>query len=292
MGLFQMIQNVDVVIYQFLNGFAGNPHLDYFASFEETNMLLRGAIFVAMYWYFWFAKVPQRDGRRKTIVVIIFGTLLAVVTSRIIADLAPYRLRPMYDPHIQHHAYAFPMSYYLVDWSGFPSDCATYFFALAYGLARLSRRIAIPAMLYAAVWICLPRMFLGEHYASDIVVGAMIGIAVVWASLKIGWLQTTFASLLLSVADAHPGVFYAAAFAGAFEMGVIFEDLRVVARAVFDIARAEHRAFIDACVLATLALVAIAAYSHHIRSKPVPSPKIALCSSQDLPAQHHGRKAA
>ena len=255
-------------------------------------MLLRGALFVALYWYFWFAKVPQRDGRRKTIVVIIFGTLLAVVTSRIIADLAPYRLRPMYDPHIQHHAYALSMSYYLVNWSGFPSDCATYFFALAYGLARLSRRIAIPAMLYAAVWICLPRMFLGEHYASDIVVGAAIGIAVVWASLKIGWLQTTFASLLLSFADAHPGVFYAAAFAGAFEMGVTFEDLRVVARAVFDIARAEHRAFIDACVLATLALVAIAAYVHHVRSKPVQSPKIELYSSQDLPAQYHSRKAA
>jgi hypothetical protein len=46
-----MIQTVDVVIYYFLNGFAGNRLLDQIASFEQTNLLLRGGLFLAMYWY-------------------------------------------------------------------------------------------------------------------------------------------------------------------------------------------------------------------------------------------------
>jgi undecaprenyl-diphosphatase len=166
----------------------------------------------------------------------------------------------MYDLHLQHHPYAVPQSYNLVNWSSFPSDTVTYFFALAFGLAHLSRRLAIPAMLYAAVWISLPRLFLGEHYASDVFAGAVIGITMVAASLKVGWLQSGFATLLLALMKAKPEVFYPAAFLASFEMGVIFQDVIAAARTVFDLARAEHRAFIDLVALATLGFLGIAAY--------------------------------
>ena len=46
--LLQMIRNIDVVIYHCLNGFAGNRLLDRFASFEETNMIFRGGLFLAL----------------------------------------------------------------------------------------------------------------------------------------------------------------------------------------------------------------------------------------------------
>jgi len=167
----QTIQNLDVAIYHFFNKFAGNRFLDYFASFEENSNLLKGGLFLAAYWHFWFRAGPDRDRRRRAIIAIVAGALFALVASRTIADLLPFRTRPMYDPRLQHHPYAFPISAVLVNWSAFPSDQATYFFALAFGLAHLSRRLAVPAMLYAAGWICLPRLFLGEHYASDVVAG-------------------------------------------------------------------------------------------------------------------------
>ncbi len=267
MSVLQMIQTVDVVVYYFLNGFAGNRLLDQIASFEQTNLLLRGGLFLAMYWYVWFAAGPDQGRRRKAVIAIVVGTVFAIVTARIIADLAPHRVRPMYDLHLRHHPYALPMSIDLVNWSAFPSDTATYFFALAFGLAHLSRRLAVPAMLYAAGWICLPRLFLGEHYASDVVAGALIGITLVWTSLKVGWLQSGLAARLLALAEAKPKIFYAAAFLASFEMGVIFEDLRVAARAVFEIARAEHHAFIALSAFTALGILVIAAYPAFLARK-------------------------
>jgi membrane-associated phospholipid phosphatase len=260
--LLQSISNIDVVIYHFLNGFAGNRFLDHFASFEENDNLLKGGLFLAMYWYLWFRAGPDQERRRRAIIAILAGALLALVASRTVANFAPYRIRPIYDPQLQHYPYSFPISPNLVNWSAFPSDTAAFFFALAIGLASLSRRLGIPAMLYVAGWICLPRMFLGLHYASDIVAGASIGIILVWASLKVDWLQSGFATRLLALAEARPEVFYAAAFLASFEMGVLFDDIRGAARTVFHIVNVEYSEFSHNALaaLATLGLLAIAAF--------------------------------
>jgi membrane-associated phospholipid phosphatase len=258
--LLQLIRNVDIIIYHFLNGFAGNRLLNYFASFEENDRLLKGGLFLALYWYLWFRPGSDQDKRRKAIIAIMAGALFAVIACRVIADLGPFRIRPMYDLHLQHHPYISPLSPNLVNWSAFPSDTAAYFFALAFGIARLSRRLAVPAMLYAAGWICFPRLFLGEHYASDVVVGASIGIVAVWVSSKVEWLQSGLATRLLALVEAKPEVFYPAAFITSFEMGVIFEDLRAAARTVFDLGRAEHGAYIALIAFATLSLLVIAAF--------------------------------
>ena len=220
------IQKVDEVIYHFLNGFAGHSWLDYFANFEENDNLLKGGIFLAAYWYFWFRPGAEQERRRRAIVAILAASLLALVAARVIANFAPFRVRPMYDLRLEHHAYSFPVSPRLVHWSSFPSDNATFFFALAFGLAYLSRRLAVPAMLYTAVWVCLPRTFLGVHYASDVAGGAAIGIALVWVCLKVEWFQARLGACAGSLVDARPEVFYAIAFLASFEMAVLFDDVR------------------------------------------------------------------
>jgi membrane-associated phospholipid phosphatase len=268
--LLESIRNVDVAIYHFLNRFAGNWFLDRIADFEESNNLFKGVLFLTIYWSLWFRAGSDQDRRRRAIIAILACTLLALIASRTIANFAPYRIRPMYDPHLQHHPYSFPSWPNLVDWSGFPSDTAAFFSALAFGLAYLSRRLAIPAMLYVAGWICLPRMFLGVHYASDIVAGAVIGIMLVWASLKVGWFRSGFATRLLALEEVKPEVFYAAAFVASFEMGVLFMDLRDAARGVFHLAHTAHSEFIHAglAALATLGFLAIAAYLVSLARRP------------------------
>jgi undecaprenyl-diphosphatase len=166
--------------------------------------------------------------------------MLALLVSRTIADIAPFRIRPMYEMGISHHPHSFSVTGNMEDWSSFPSDTAAYFFALAFGLAYLQRRYTAPIMLYTLGWICFPRMFLGEHYLSDIVVGSAIGISLVWASVSSEWLRSGFATRVLSLMNASPGVFYASAFLACFEMGVLFDDVRSAARPVF---HAGHLAF-------------------------------------------------
>jgi len=232
-ALLQVVHGLDFGAYQFLNGFAGNWFLDHLAGFEERNNLLKGGLFLAMYASLWFRPDPRQEERRRTIFAILTGTLLALVVCRIIADIFPFRLRPMYDPSLPHHAYAVPPSLRMVDWSSFPSDTAAYFFALAVGLAHLLRRFSVPILLYTAGWICLPRMFLGEHYLSDILAGAAIGMVVVKASLASHWLRQRFASHVLRFMDLEPHVFYAAAFLAFLEMGVMFDDVLSPVRGLF-----------------------------------------------------------
>jgi undecaprenyl-diphosphatase len=171
------------------------------------------------------------------VLVILSTALLALIATRALADLAPYRLRPMYDARIRHRSYSFPIPVTLVDWSAFPSDHATFFFALAFGLVYVARQLAVPGMLYALLWVALPRLYLGIHWASDMVVGAAIGIALVWAAFRVDWLQSALAARLVGWAETAPAVFYASAFLASFEMGVLFEDVRSTGRNLFHLLR-------------------------------------------------------
>ena len=176
----QAIHSVDLGIYHALSKYAGNRFLDRLVRLEEDTNLLKGEVFFAMYWYlWWFRSGPDREGCRRAIIAIMIGAILSIIVARTIAFIVPFRLRPIYDPMISHPSYSIPLTYNIENWSAFPSDTAAYFFALAFGLACLLRRLAVPILLYTVVWICLPRMYLGIHYASDIVVGIAVGITMV-----------------------------------------------------------------------------------------------------------------
>jgi undecaprenyl-diphosphatase len=164
------------------------------------------------------------------------GALLAVIVARTISFVVPFRLRPMYDPTVTHPQYSLPMSPDLENWSAFPSDTASLFFALAFGLSYLLRRLAIPIMFYAAVWICLPRVYLGVHYPSDIVAGAAIGAATVWVLLRTEWLQSRIVRHIVAVEETSPHWFYAIAFLVCFETASVFFDFRNVGRGALHLA--------------------------------------------------------
>jgi membrane-associated phospholipid phosphatase len=107
-------------------------------------------------------------------------------------------------------------------------------------------------MLFTAVWICLPRMYYGIHYASDMVAGAAIGITVMWFALRTGWLRSRLASKVLAAADAAPSsVSCAVAFLASFEMATTFGDIRDLARALIHAARLGlHREIVTFALIA------------------------------------------
>jgi undecaprenyl-diphosphatase len=239
-SLIHAILTVDFGVHRFLGGFAGNWLLDRITNFEESNHLFKGGLFLAMYAYFWFRVGPNQEKNRRAILAILTGTLLTLVVSRTIADLAPFRLRPIHNLDLPQFAYSLPIARNLEDWSAFPSDTAAYFFALACGLAHLSRRYSIPVLLYTAIWICFPRLYLASHYLSDIVAGTVIGIVLVKICLKSEWLQQTVVSPTLRWMDAKPQVFYSIGFLIFFEMGVLFDDVRWAMRSLFHAVQTEQ----------------------------------------------------
>jgi undecaprenyl-diphosphatase len=57
---------------------------------------------------------------------------------------------------------------------GFPSGHATFFFALAFAIFLLNRRLGT-WMLLGAVLVSTARVFVGVHYPLDVLTGALIG---------------------------------------------------------------------------------------------------------------------
>ncbi len=162
----------------------------------------------------------------------MIAAILSIIVARTIAFISPFRLRPNYDPTLVHPSYSIPLVPDIENWSSFPSDTAAYFFALAFGLAYLLRRFAIPILLYTAAWVCLPRMYLGLHYASDIVAGIAIGITMVWVLFRSDLLQSIVARRLLVAMEAKPQWFYAIAFLVSCEMATVFGGFRQAGRAI------------------------------------------------------------
>lgn len=230
--LLRAIHSADIAIYQFLIGFAGNWALDRLASFEESNYLLKGGLFFAIYWYLWFRDGSDRERCRREIIAIVIAAPLAIIFSRAVAFLVPFRLRPLYDPALAHGAYSIPITPNLENWNSFPSDTAAFFFALSFGLVHLIRRHAIPIVLYTVAWICLFRMYLGIHYASDMIAGSAIGIMTVWISLRSDFLTSIVTRRALTTMEVKPARFYAIAFLVSFEMATDFSGSRSIGKAV------------------------------------------------------------
>jgi len=112
-------------------------------------------------------------------------------------------------------------------WSSFPSDHAALFFALGLGVWHVSRKGGIALLLYILLFICLPRLYVGIHYPSDILAGAILAY---WAVALLGarkineiWTKPLF--LLL---ERSPGFFYAMFFLLTFQIATLFWDIRTL----------------------------------------------------------------
>jgi membrane-associated phospholipid phosphatase len=229
--------NLDLAIFHAVNDFCGNWTLDRIAMYEENNSLFKGGLFLALYWGFWFAPQPdRRQANRRIIVIALLGTALALALNRALADAMPFRVRPMYALDIGYREPSIPFYENLEHWSSFPSDNATYWFALSYGLYRLKRPFGLVAMLYSTLWMCLVRLYLGIHYPSDLIVGAVLGPAVVWSVER--WLapREMFTNIVMApifrLEQKRPDIFYPVAFVISFELTVMFDDLRDLVRSL------------------------------------------------------------
>lgn len=221
----QFLRNLDLGVYYSVSRFADNWILVRLAGLEETNNLIKGAFFLALYWYLWFHPGPVQEKRRKAILTIPIAAVVSIVVARFLAFIVPFRIRPMDDPTLIHPSFPVEFHYNLEHWSSFPSDTAAYFFVLAFGIAFLSRRLAMPVLSFTAIWVCLTRVFLGIHFASDMFVGAIIGMSVAWASLRSESLQSLATKPAL-MAETRPQLFYPLAFLASFELASVFEGLR------------------------------------------------------------------
>ncbi len=226
----QLIQDIDYAVIGYLNAFAGrNPAFDALIFDVADSAVVQGGLFMAIFWWIWFEPGPEQQKRRQTTVVGIAGALIAVLVSRILQLALPFHLRPLHTPglHFVVPAGVNPQS--LNDWNSFPSDHAVLTFAMATAIWYRSRALGLLAGAWSLVIVCLPRIYLGYHYPSDVAGGAVIGVLLMLAARRV-FAATPFPTLVLRWEETRRTVFYCLAFACTFEIGVMFYDVRHLAR--------------------------------------------------------------
>ena len=161
---------MDDRIQDLINGMAGHAGL----LDDAMKLLATGLIFLAvplmLILWFWPANAPQRALNQRVAGAAVAAVMLALgvasLAGHAYADARPFVSDPGTRLLVQHSAN-----------NSFPSDHATVSFAIA-GTIIWWRRLAGGLVMFAAALIGLARVFVGVHWPSDILGGAIIGLAV------------------------------------------------------------------------------------------------------------------
>lgn len=201
-----------------------------------NNPLLKGGVLAAILWWAWSKRGAGSADRRARVLAVVLACFPSVALARGLALILPFRLRPM---HNEGTEFLIPYGLdpeTLDGWSSFPSDHAVLFFTLATGILFLSRRAGIFALVYSAVIICFPRVYLGLHYPTDVIAGAFLGTLVGWTGTRYIFGNLQFRAGL-NWLETKPGLFYPVLFLMTYQIADLFSSSRGLLRGVVKLVR-------------------------------------------------------
>ena len=160
---------LDIQLFYLLNNLAGqSPLFDavivFFASYLAYILV---ALFLVLVF---FSQYPKRE-KLQIFWVTVISTIIARFGVTELIRFFYHRPRPFID---------LPVNQLITsnEWS-FPSGHATFFFAMATAIYLYNKKWGIFFFL-ATILITVSRVIAGIHYPSDIVGGALIGVAVAY----------------------------------------------------------------------------------------------------------------
>jgi|ERR1700730_1874834 undecaprenyl-diphosphatase len=213
----------DLSISSFITGFAHRSlRFDEFVIFVSTNNLLKGGVVIGLIWWLWFQDGDIRR-KREALLAAMIVSFPALAVARILSWVV-FRPRPLNETRVLFRA---PYGVKAVVWEGvssFPSDHAVLFFALATGIFFASRRAGWFTFAYTSIIICLPRLFIGVHYATDILAGGAIGISTSWLA-NLPAIRKPLTSWALQWLHEKPGQFYSFSFIVTYLMVELFDPM-------------------------------------------------------------------
>ena len=221
------VNSFDVGIELFLNHLNHkSPLLDWCMDLAAGSLFFRGGVLLLFVWYVLFDS--EYAGQLRKDVELLLGAMLTSVLAmpvvRIVAYLLPYRSRPFVTP-VLHSVPPIEGLPSVASWSSFPSDHAVLFCALATGVFFVSRRAGLLAYLWAALVICLPRLYVGLHWPTDILAGAAMGVGLASIALIPGFRRWT-KRVICSQYSRHPALFCTILFSYSFQVVTLFGAAR------------------------------------------------------------------
>lgn len=228
------MQSLDSIIVEFVNSFAHRSWtFDAFVHFLASNDLFKGVFVVCVLYFVWFRSEEKfadsvLTERRQILIHTILICIPGLIVTRMMASFLPFRQRPLYNPELHLHRAFTLETNALATWSSFPSDHAVLFFALATGVFLIHHKAGLCLYLYTALFIALPRIFLGFHYPSDILIGGLFGAALA-CSAKWPAFRSLITRPALRLRELSPGLFYASFFFFTVQTAELYSSLRAIA---------------------------------------------------------------
>jgi len=211
-------------------------------AFLAGSIFLKGALPAATLWWGWFRCEKSQWRDRGHIISTLLSCFIAIALARALALMLPFRVRPLHLVGLNFlPPYGIKQSL-LIGWSSFPSDHMVLFCCLCAGLLFLSRKLGVLSLLYVAVFIAFPRVYLGLHYPSDIIAGAVIGVGIGWIG-NVYIYRSSISKLIVRWSDSKPAFFYPLFFLCTFEVGELLGFGRDLFRGLAELTKIMHTKF-------------------------------------------------
>jgi len=199
---------------------------DDFFRFFTYNNFFQGGVLLMAFWWLWFLPGDQSEQeRRSKIILALFSSLVAIFIGRVVVHVTPERVRPFINPQLSLVLPYGVQTDNVDHLSSFPSDHAVLFYSIVTGLFLVSKRIGIIALIYTSVFIILTRVYFCYHYATDVIVGGIVGFLTTYLICKNQWFQKIGREVYYFSKD-NPQFFYPGFFLLSYQLANLFEELR------------------------------------------------------------------
>jgi PAP2 superfamily protein len=230
-ALASSLRDIDLALFHAINAVCGeNLMLDHIAGRLESWQL-KGLALMSTFGMLWFRRAKNQTHQRETLVLSLLAVVISLVVARSLADLLPFRPRPMFTSDIGYRPPLFPVETSYEEWSSFPSDTAALVFTLTTGFWLVSRWWGL---LWAAfsVLAMTARIYFGVHYPGDVLAGALVGI-VVTIALNHEFVRARLAAPVMAVKRQAPAIFYGLLFPYLAEISTAFAFTRSLRHSIF-----------------------------------------------------------
>lgn len=230
---------LDQLLTGYVNMWSGRHFwLDAVARTFTSLYALRMGVLLTIAWLVWARQGLASAAMRLYLLRFALGVVLALAVARILNAVTFFRARPALDagwqlPRFTSDVAMTAQDLHFRDANSFPSDHASLSFAIATAIFRLAPGWGGLAYAWAAFGVCLPRIFLGDHYVGDVVAGAVLGVAAMSLSLRL-----PVPAALLALADQAerrcPGLTVALAFLLSAFCFTMFYDVQLALAGLHD----------------------------------------------------------
>ena len=238
-GLVTLIEQIDRALTLYANQFAGcSIALDKFVYDILDMSLLTSGLFLSALWWLWFeADESGVYAQRRNVVVALLAVVVVASAAWLLKVLLPFRHSPLsnsgFGLRVPFGVDPTSLNYL----SSFPSGHAMLFFALSVPLWMRSRWLGAAATIWILLAVCLPLLYLGYHWPSDIVAGTAVGVPLMLLLCRF-ISATRLPDRVVRFSATHSPAFYAIAWLIALEIAVRFGDVEVFSSDAVRFARA------------------------------------------------------